>query len=190
MQTSLGDACKSGHHEFVRKMVTQSADRVTAKAVESALADEELVVKLACMHVDVCRVLLAKLSPSPEVKIKLVSSACRTANVNVVRELLDNHEGKFGDWIVDDLNYAALYGNVSVLRLLSLSRYGGCKKLAENPPLDRICTRRVLREMHVKSSRVLVWCIKKMTTSRTMAKLLDVLRDLITRSDLLTYEMK
>jgi hypothetical protein len=188
MHTSLEDACKGGHHEFVLEMVTQSTDRVTAKAVESALADEELVVKLAFMHVDVFRVLLVKLSDY--VKSNLVSSACRTANVNVVRELLDNHDGKFGDWTVDDFNYAALRGNVSVLRLLSLSRYGGCEKLAQNPPFDRICTRRVLGEMRVKSSRVLMWCIKKKTTQRTMAKLLDVLRDLITRSELLSYEMK
>jgi hypothetical protein len=188
MRTSLEDAYNGGHHEFVLEMVTQSGDGVTAKSVESALADEELVLKLASMHVDVFRVLLVKLADG--VKSELVSTACRTGSVDVVRELLDHHQDKFGDWTVDDFNYVALHGNVPVLRLLSLTRYGGCKKLAQNPPLDRICTRRVLGEMHVKSSRVLMWCIKKKTTARTMAKLLDVLREMITRSELLCYEMK
>jgi hypothetical protein len=188
MHTSLEDACKGGHHEFVLEMVTQSTVRVTAKAVESALADEALILKLACMHVDVFRVFLVKLSAA--VKSKFLSSACRTGNVEVVQELLDHHQDKFGDWTLDDFNYVALHGNVSVLRLLSLSRYGGCEKLAQNPPFDRICTRRVLGEMRAKSSRVLMWCVKKNTTSRTMAKLLDVLRDLITRSELLCYEIK
>jgi hypothetical protein len=90
---------------------------------------------------------------------------------------------------VDDFNSAALHGNVPVLRLLSLSGYGGCKKLAENPPLNRISTRRVLGEMRVKSSIALMWCIKKKTTPKIMAKLLDVLRDLIS-DGLLRYEMK
>ena len=43
--------------------------------------------------------------------------------------------------------------------------------------------------MYVKSSVMLVWCIKKKTKPRTMAKkLLDVLRDLIS-DGLLRYKM-
>ena len=72
---------------------------------------------------------------------------------------------------------------------ISLSRNGGCKKLAENPPLKRICTQNVLGEMYVKSSLVLIWCIKKETTPKIMAKLLDVLRDLASE-ELLSYELK
>ena len=143
------------------------------------------------MHVGVLHILLKHESAvKTEVRSGLLSSACRKTSADVVQELLDNRTDKFGDWTVDDFNAAALRGNVPVLRLLSLSRYGGCKKLAEKLPLDRICTRRLLEEMHVTNSRALIWCIKKKTTSRTMAKLLDVLRDLITSSELLCYEMK
>ena len=95
----------------------------------------------------------------------------------------------FGDWVIADFNEAALRGNVHVLRLLSLPRYGGFKKLAENPPLNRICTRRVLGKMHVRSSVFLMWCIKNQTTQETMARLLDVLRDLVS-DGLLCYEKK
>ena len=117
-----------------------------------------------------------------------LSSVVQTANADVVRELLEHHQYKFGDWNVADFNRASLYGNMPVLRLLSLSLYGGCEKLANTPPLNRICTRKVLGEMHVKSACVLMWCIKKNTKSLTMAKLLDVLRDLVS-GDLLRYKM-
>ena len=90
---------------------------------------------------------------------------------------------------MDDSNDAALHGNVPVLRMLSMPRYGGFKKLAENLPLNRICTRSVLRKKYMKSSLFLMWCIKNQTTKETMARLLDVLRDLIS-DGLLRYEMK
>jgi hypothetical protein len=143
------------------------------------------------MHVDVLRALLSKYNTGVQDSIKssLMSSACRTGSVDIMQELLHNHQDQFGDWTVNDFNSAALHGNVPVLRLLSLSRYGGVKKLAENPPLNRICTQKVLRGMYLKSSVVLMWCIKKKTTSKIMAKLLDVLRDLVS-GDLLRYEMK
>ena len=40
--------------------------------------------------------------------------ACRTECVNVVQDLLDNHQDKFSDWIVDQLRDAVLQlrGNV------------------------------------------------------------------------------
>jgi hypothetical protein len=153
--------------------------------------DKVLFVQTACMHVDVLRVLLSKFGSGLEdtVSRKMMSFACRNGSADVVQELLDNHQDKFGDWSVKHFNDAALRGNVPVLQLLTLSRYGGCKKLAESPPLNRICTRRVLTEMYVKSSVVLMFSIKKKTAPRTMAKLVDVLRDLIS-SDLLRYEMK
>ena len=73
-----------------------------------------------------------------------------------MRELIDIHQHKFGDWTVANFNEAAMQGNIPVLRLLSLSQYGGTKKFAENPPLNRICTRRVLGELHVESSLMLI----------------------------------
>jgi hypothetical protein len=242
----------------VLELLTQSTDLATARIATAVLFenDEALLIDLACMHVDVLRVLLTKFGSGLENRVsrQILRSACRIGSVDVVQELLNNHQDKFGDWIVggkmsfvhleythvdvlcmllskfgsdleawfsrkmmnyacrngsgdavrelldnhkdkfedwsvDDFNDAAVRGNVPVLRLLSLSRYGGCKKLAENPPLNRICTRRVLEEMYVKSSFMLMFCIKKKTTARIMAKLLDVLRDLIS-SDLLRYKMK
>jgi hypothetical protein len=59
---------------------------------------------------------------------------------------------------MDHFNDAAVRGNVSVLRLLSLARYGGLKKLAATLVLNRICTRVVVGEMRVKSSIRLMWC--------------------------------
>jgi hypothetical protein len=47
----------------------------------------------------------------------------------------------------------------------------------------------VLGKMRVKSSCMLLWCIKKATKPEIMARMLDVLRDLIT-DGLLRYEMK
>ena len=85
--------------------------------------------------------------------------------------MLGNHKDTFGYWTVDHFNAAAVRGNVSVLRMLSLSRYGGIKKLVENPPLNCICSRRILDEVRVESSVMLMWCVKKKTTSRTMEKL-------------------
>ena len=90
---------------------------------------------------------------------------------------------------MNHFNTAALHGNVPVLRILNSSRYRGFKKLAANPPLNRICTKRVLGGMRVESSLMLIWCIKKKETPRRMAKLLDVLRDLVT-SDTLCYKME
>jgi hypothetical protein len=84
------------------------------------------------------------------------------------------------DWPVDDFNAATFNGKEHVLRLLSSSRYGGLQKLVDTPPLSRVCTRNVFGEIHVKSARVMMWCISKKLNSRAMAKLLDVLRDLIT----------
>jgi ankyrin repeat protein len=191
MLASLQNAHKHGRHEFVLELVTQSTDPAIAKAVMSVINnDEKLFTELTCMHVDVLRVLLSKykLCVKDKIKSSLMNSACQAESVDVVQELLDNHQDQFGDWTVDDFNSAALRGNMPVLQLLSFSRYGGCKKLAVNPPLNRICTQKVLGGVYVKSSFLLMWCIKKKTTPRTMAKLLDVLRDLVS-SELLRYEM-
>jgi hypothetical protein len=192
MLASLQKAHKYGRLQIVLELLTQSTDPAIATAVTSAVNnDENLYAQLACMHVDILRVLVSKYKSGMKDNIKsgLMSSACRTGSIDVVQELLDSHQDKFGDWTVNDFNSAALHGNVPVLRLLSLQRYGGVKKLAENPPLNRICTKTVLGGMYVKSSLVLMWCIKKKTTSKIMAKLLDVLRDLIS-DGLLRYEMK
>jgi hypothetical protein len=192
MLASLQKAHKYGCHRFVLELVTQSTDPAIAKAVTSVINnDDKIFAQLACMHADVLRVLLSKykLSIKDNIQSSLMGSACQTGSVDVVQELLDNHQDQFGDWTVDNYNSAALHGNVPVLRLLTSSRYGGCKKLAENPPLNRICTSKVLGEMRVKSSVVLMWCMKKKTTPKIMARMLDVLRDLIT-DDLLRYEMK
>jgi hypothetical protein len=193
VRDSLEKAFKNGHHQFVLELVTQSKDLAIVAIVKTVLNenDNALFVQLASMHVDVLCVLLSKFASGVEgtVSRTLMNSACCNGSADVVQELLDNHQDKVADWTVDDFNAAALRGNAPVLRLLSLSRYGGFTKLAENPPLNRICTRRVLREMYVKSSFVLMWCIKKKTTTRKMARLLDVLRDLVS-GKLLEYEMK
>jgi thymidylate kinase len=183
----LSSACYNGSADVVRELLDNHQD----KFGDCTMNDKEEFFHLARKHVDVVRVLLSKFGSSFNVLVSrnMLSSASYNASADVVRELLDNHRVKFGDWTVDDFNAAALRGNEPVLRLLSLSRYGGFKKLANSPPLNRICTRRALSEMYVKSSVMLMWCIKKKTTSRTMAKLLDVLRDLVS-SDLLCYELK
>jgi ankyrin repeat protein len=189
---SLQKSLNFRNHEFVLDLLTQPKNCAIGKAVGSVLeGDEALLAQLACMHVDVLRILRSKYESDVvgEIRSSLMSSACRMGSVDVVRELLDNHQDKINSWTVDDFNSAALHGNVPVLQLLSLSRYGGCKKLVENPPLKRICARRVLNEMRVKSSVALMWCIKKKTTHKIRAKLLDVLRDLIT-DGLLRYDMK
>ena len=59
---SLEAACQRSHNEFVLELMAQSTGYVTTNAVESAPRNEELAVKLACMHVDVVRALLFKLN--------------------------------------------------------------------------------------------------------------------------------
>ena len=113
----------------------------------------------------------------------MTSTACCIGSVDVVQGLQDHHQDKFGDWTVDDFDAAALRGNVPVLRLLSLALYDGIKKLANTPPLNRICTSEVLKEMHMKSSVMFMLCVREKTEPYVMAKLLDVLRDLITDSE-------
>jgi hypothetical protein len=190
---SLRKAFKNGHHQFVLELLAESTNLAVAQIVTTVLMenDQDFCAQLASMHVDVLRVLLTRFGAGLEDNFNrtMMRYACRNGSTDVVQELLDNHQDKFGDWTVKHFNAAALHGNVPVLRLLSLSKCGGCKKLAENPPLNRICTRRVLREMYLKSSFALMWSIKRKTTPRTMARLLDVLRDLIS-SDLLRYETK
>jgi hypothetical protein len=178
--------------QVVLELLTQSRNSEIEKLVKRELSmsfcTDSSLLSLAVMHVDVLRVIIRKFESSLDRKIKgtLLGYACQTGSADVVRELLDNHQDKFGDWTVDHFNAAAVRGNMPVLRLLISSRYGGFKKLAATPPLNRICTRMVLGE----SSRILMWCIKMKakTEPRKMARLLDVLRNLIA-GGLLRYEM-
>ena len=114
------------------------------------------------MHVDVLRLVLGKFrsSLSEAATSTLMSTACCPGSVDVVQELLDHHQEKFGGWTVNDFDAAALRGNVPMLQLLSLARYGGCKKLAETPQLNRICTGNVLKERNASSTVMLMLCVK------------------------------
>jgi ankyrin repeat protein len=112
VRESLQSALKNGHHQFVLELVTQSADLGIAQIVAPLLNENgnALFAQLACMRVDVLRVLLRKFGSGLENKVsrKMISSACRTGSADVVQQLLDNHQDKFGDWRVDDCNAAAM----------------------------------------------------------------------------------
>jgi ankyrin repeat protein len=183
-------ACKGHHSIFARELLTESSHELTAKAVASAVAhDDVLFLRLACLHVDILHTLLNRSSLEGAVRNNLMNMACRMASADVVEELLHHHQDKVDAWTVEDFNAAAMCGNVPVLRLLTLSRYGGCTMLSRTLPLDHTCTRRVFREIHVKSSVMLLWVMKKRHQPATMAKLADVLRDLIA-SKLLCYDVR
>jgi hypothetical protein len=191
VRESIPKALRHGHHQFVWELVTRptNLEKITGILRRSlTLSGNELLVELASTHVDELHVLLDMFGPDLEDDLRrtLMQIACRYGSADLVQKLLDNHQDQFGDWDVGDFNGAAVHGNMPVLRLLSSSRYGGCKKLTEKPPLNRISTRRVFRELHAESSVMLMWCIKNKTTADIMAKLLDVLRDFITNS--LSYE--
>jgi hypothetical protein len=133
------------------------------------------------MHVDILRLLLIehRTATMNSISNKLLSEACRYSNhADVVQELLDQG----ADWTVDDFNVAALKGKEHVLRVLLSSGQGAFKKLVDTPPLSRVCTRVVLGDMHAKSARVMICCVKKTSHCRVMAKLVDVLGDLVTGS--------
>jgi hypothetical protein len=187
----LQKAYKHSRHQFVLDLLSLSSKEERTVLMTSGKYD--LFVQLACMHVDVLRVLLRKYKDvfwyERNRRGNLLRHACQLASPDVVRELIDYHQDEFGDWTVDDFDAAALHSNVPVLRMLSLPRYGGCKKLVETPPLNRVCNRMVVGEMHAKSALMLMCCIKHKTKRMTMGKLQDVLQDLIT-GHLLRFEMK
>jgi hypothetical protein len=191
VRESLTNARKEGHHQIVLEFLTQPRDSKTGKAVASVLAaadDTLLLVELACMHVDVLRLILHEYESfiTDTFRCTLLSCAGRMAGVEVVQELIDNHQDEFGDWTVDHFNDAADHNRSHVLQYLSLTR-NGMTKLIQNPPLNYTCTREVLKERHLNSAMMLMLCIKKQTTSQTMARLIDPLRDLIS-GDLMRYE--
>ena len=146
------------------------------------------------MHVDTLRLILGKYKTNMTVMTQwfrkfLLGDACGRGNVEIVQELLDNHQDMFGDWTVHYFNYAAMKDNVPVMRMLSLTP-NGLAKLVQDPPQNRACTIKLLIETYLNSSVTLMLCVKRLTTPEKMAKLLDpLLRDLIS-GDLLRYEME
>ena len=131
------------NHQIALECLAQPRNSDFGEAVTSTIRRScaKWFVLLACMHVDVLRVILSKYEQdmTEEFRKRLLSRACRTASTEVVQELIDNHQEKFGDWTINDFNYAALHDNIPVLRLLSLPPNGGYTKLAQNPPLNHLC---------------------------------------------------
>jgi hypothetical protein len=186
--SALQKAHELGHHAFVVNWLTQ--DFVCD--VEAQARHRDLFTKLAAMCVDVLCVLQRNYRWlfTREFISKLLSTECREGNVNIVQDLLEHHQNGIGDsWTVDDFNSAALRGHMPVLRLLSSARYGGVKKLADNPPSGRICTLKVLGDMQKKNACVMMLCVKNKADSRTMARLVDILRDMVT-GELLRWKVR
>jgi hypothetical protein len=190
---ALCKAHQHARHEFVSELLTRirsvAAFDIRFKVLE---VPSDLFPKLASMHVKVLCVFRQEYDwlLTPKFVTAVWSIACRQGNVCVMQVLLENHRNVLDEyWTVDHFNYAALREHVPVLRLLSLARYGGLQKLAHHPPLNRICARKVLGEMHMKSACVMMLCIKKKTNCRVMARLADVMRDVVT-GKLLRWKMR